>query len=371
MGLVACGSPDSSQPGSGGYLPDPSSGPEAKGGATDDEALNRSMELPGFKSWTPYNTAVAPPATDSTGTFIGLSTPKGVYMLEFDADVMDEATRDMFGIDGAPAGSREVRGWSNGTDNRQRLQGANLVPEIGQVINQFGGGCSGTLIGINLVRTAAHCVVLHTTGGGTVGGANQQTFNYRRDAGSIFAQTNTQTFYFGGNYTPQNCARSTAADYWNGYRNNFGNCTWADWAILVLPSGWWNAAGSVQWMGYRQLVNGNLGLRLRATGYPGCGTIPDRPIQAVGCVNNAEYEDRSTTCTVKSWTASPSKFKSDCDGSPGNSGGSGWDPATRQLIGHFQWEDCTTCAGVSAPNHFLGHDQWLYDFQNNLRNMFP
>lgn len=52
-----------------------------------------------------------------------------------------------------------------------------------------------------------------------------------------------------------------------------------------------------------------------------------------------------------------------CDNSGGNSGGPAWRRARR------------TCpsgsTNQSAPNHSLGHDDWLFNFQNDLRSTYP
>jgi V8-like Glu-specific endopeptidase len=342
------------------------------GKSTVEEEVEAIAAMPGVKSVRPMaETGESLGSSPGTGPVAAFATAEGPYVVEFDPEALEAAFSDVADPAGAQSGAQAVRGWSNGVDNRQRLTGASLVPEVGQVVAFSGGVCSGTLIGERIVRTAGHCIILHTTGGGQVPYNGQTTFNYRRDAGTIAASTLDQTFWYSPGYVSGGCATSTASDYWAGYRANIDFCRWKDWGYLILPRNWWNAAGWVQWMGYRMLGTGDLGLQLRMSGYPLC-TQPHSPS---GCVNNAEYEDRSTTCDVKVWTSGTAKWRSDCDTSGGSSGGSGWDPNTRQLIGHCQTEDCTTCPPGStnrtAPNHFLGHDQWLFDFQQNLRATYP
>jgi len=289
-------------------------------------------------------------------------------MLEFDSAATAVAFKGMVS---AGAGSRTPRGWSDGSDQRARVTGASLVPEAGRLTSDLGLGCSGQLIGHRIIRTAAHCIVGHTTSGATF--SNTMTFQYRDNAGTSLISPTQITYYYGGNY-PANCTTSTPSDYWNQYRNNFDACTWADWGEIILASNWDSSTGS-QWFGYQGLGSGDLNNRvMQMVGYPACG-LAESPIGGVGCVNQAQYLDSSSTCRIKVFTNGTSKFLSNCDATPGDSGGAAFDPTNRYLLGHFQWQYCTTCPSGSTnranPNEFLGHDDFLFNFQNQLRSQYP
>jgi hypothetical protein len=273
--------------------------------------------------------------------------------------------------------SVEPRGWSNGTDSRTRRTGSNIPVQVGMVSSPA-GQCSGALIGLRIVRTAAHCVIRHTTGGGSPAANNGVRFDYRRDAGSIPVSANSQSYSWGGNYLPLGCGDAIdlngdgdvndAGEYGAGYSAN-PNCKNEDWALIVLPPAWWGSVGATSF-GYRGMGAGDLNVLTEHGGYPACGNV-DSPS---GCVSQAYYRDVSSPCKVASYLNAPDYrlWKNGCDVSPAHSGGAVWERSTLYFLGHQLTQDCAKCSSSHpAPVTALGHNTWLYNYQGQLRNQFP
>lgn len=350
-----------------------------------DAQLTRAKRLRGFKRFIPITSpeprseleraGVAVDDVKISSRLLGLVTPQGHYILEFDTAVLPST----LGMTAEP-GSVVERGWSNGTDGRLRITGASIPQDIGQTEMSAGGKCSGALIGRRIVRTAAHCVIKHTTGGGSPSAT--VTFRQARDETTWRASDATPTYYYGGAYIGTGCGTSTAASYSAGYDANLDACNWADWAYLVLATDWYSEAGSVHWWGFKSLTASDLGMTLTSYGYPGCddklvGGVNDENVQLhdpSGCRThaNAAYRHNGTRCEVGSWLSMPARWKVGCDASPGNSGGPVLQRDTGYVIGHAQTEECGTCtASDNYPNRYLGHDDYLYNLQLDLRADYP
>jgi hypothetical protein len=314
--------------------------------------------------------------------FVGVVTAKGHYLLEIDVKALEEAFAEQ-ARKPQPPGRAEARGWSGGIDLRTRITGATVPVEIGTVVGAGAG--SGATIGRRIVRTVAHAVILHTVGGGSAVASVRYTA--RRDEGVQHAADTTSFFYHGGAYLPSGCGTRTATNYWSGYQANATNCLSADWAYLVLGDTWYSndagEAGWISWFGYQGLTAADVGADLTHWGYPACddtrnagGTVMDNTMikDPAGCIgrNNAVWRDISSKCEIGSFTANHWKFRMGCDTSPGHSGGPLVLRNTSMLVGHNQYQDCTTCsASDNYPNHAIGHDSFLFTFQNNLRTSFP
>lgn len=270
-------------------------------------------------------------------------------------------------------GKSEIQGWSAGIDNRIQKS-----PHWGIGRLSAFRKCTAELIGLRLVRTAAHCVIEHDeSGGGWIPNSNIH-FEYMRNGATIPVTTEPLTTWIGGNYFSSDCAK--ARDFNNdgdlgdsgeldwGYTGNLSACANEDWALLVLPANW-RGSVSISSFGYRTMGTGDLSKELTGAGYPVCG----KASSPADCVQNGYYyRDTTTDCELKGFDGNFVKFNTGCDISPGNSGGPVWDD-DGYFLGHAQYDECAQdCASSEHnPNHFLGTGQWLFDFQSSLNATYP
>jgi len=334
-----------------------------------DPASDAMLQSPALKRRvTDLRAAKLEDSEDLGENAVGVVTPDGLYRGYIAADT-DLSSRQEDGSFAQPGGSIEARGLSGGIDNRTRLSGASVPGGVGMVVSDAGQG-SGTMVGVRILRTAAHVVIRHTTGGGVPTAQNNVRFDYRRDGATIGTRTWSSGYYYGGNYISRGCATakdlngdgdiSDAGEYAWGYFQNRVACEVEDWALAILPSGWWGAAG-MQWIGYRMLGSGETNVRLTNGGYAACTGV-DAPSP---CTTNGYYRDASTACKLGTFVDGVRVWNMGCDSSAGMSGGTAQEYSTGYFLGH-PISGCDGCTST-FPNRSMGYNQWLYDFQTQVR----
>lgn len=115
----------------------------------------------------------------------------------------------------------------------------------------------------------------------------------------------------------------------------------------------------------------------RQHGYPGCGTIVNRPSS---CSAGDPYGQGSNCSIGEFWFPFSDGYKAafthGCDNSPGHSGGSVYDVNTGYVLGVNTNERCTTCgtAGASAkanPNIAKRLDSFIINQINSYKVQYP
>jgi V8-like Glu-specific endopeptidase len=250
--------------------------------------------------------------------------------------------------------------------------------------------CSGALIFPRIVRTAAHCMIQSTVGGGAPVAVG--TFVARKDGSATPHATGSTGFYFyGGAYIPNGCGTMVGSNYWAGYQAGGYPCNLADWAFLILGNNWYGdqagEAGWTSWYGYQLIGSSGANMELRSGGYPSCDDTWNAATQTwnenaqvedpanCGSFPSSFYQDSSSPCKVGSWLSGNTLWRTGCDTSPGDSGEAFIKEGTGLIIGHYLSQDCTTCPvgtpNRTEPNRGLGHDSWLFNFEESLRVSYP
>ena len=135
---------------------------------------------------------------------------------------------------------------------------AQVIPQVGMLT---GAGCTGTVVDVNLVLTAAHCL-------------------YDQDS---CAEYRSMKFYPGMTWDVVSDPRSVKAAwgvwdvgrFWipDGYRCQFGKNRWLDWGLVEIRPNGGKQIGNVVggwWPVYANLSVGS-GARLYPAGYPASG----------------------------------------------------------------------------------------------------
>lgn len=286
--------------------------------------------------------------------------------------VLDRARSALFEEHSAPHGelgvaapvSARALSLSNGIDSRDEF----FVQEAGGVRGSSAStgkpGCTGTLIGRRMVRTAAHCLNFNGSNYFTIrydGGVTTWTF----DGGATYVTFNpvrASTYYYGGLYFSRNCDDNSIRF---ANQTNDERCASQDWAILILPEDAWDPQNVIpRYMGFSMPNTG----AVKNVGYPSCSDVSSSLITS--CTGGFMY---GQNCNIS--VNSDIFYYTSCDTSPGHSGGpTYWTSSAGSnylmgdhIAGPFNGRACT---GSGCPSQDCGTGTWLYDFQSDLRTQY-
>ena len=230
-------------------------------------------------------------------------------------DFLPEANAGVSRDLGDAPGRVIAKGWSLGTDMRQRMSPLDSAQfnRTGSLSNR----CTATLFGNRVVITAFHC--LWDGFGNWIGNIN---FAAGHDGIGVspFGVINHTWKYWSPDFVANNCHK------WK--TQGWGDCSEWDWAIVVLASppthlteGWHPG-----WMGFAQNPDDDVleSWWLYNRGYPGCSQT-DAP---AGCVSETQWA-QSGHC--KAYDSGSLEFRHSCDTSKGHSGGPvySWTPGSQ------------------------------------------